>query len=146
MSRTSGNILQSVSRIAKGSKLAPHHGVRNREGIASQEVDVLENERGKPRDVLRLDGIRAEPWADTTTHAGKMIMTVFAGIAEFERDLIRERTGVARGRQGGSRHRKDVQRTRGHDLPFGSFVSHLGTGMPKRSQGRRSGWWCRSFT
>jgi DNA invertase Pin-like site-specific DNA recombinase len=30
----------------------------------------------------------SEPWADTTTHAGKMIMTIFAGIAEFERDLI----------------------------------------------------------
>jgi DNA invertase Pin-like site-specific DNA recombinase len=38
----------------------------------------------------------SEPWADTTTHAGKMIMTVFAGIAEFERALIRERTGAGR--------------------------------------------------
>lgn len=38
----------------------------------------------------------SEPWADTTTHAGKMILTVFAGIAEFERGLIRERTGVGR--------------------------------------------------
>jgi DNA invertase Pin-like site-specific DNA recombinase len=38
----------------------------------------------------------SEPWADTTTHAGKMIMTVFAGMAEFERDLIRERTGAGR--------------------------------------------------
>ncbi len=37
-----------------------------------------------------------EPWADTNSHAGKMIMTVFAGIAEFERDLIRERTGNGR--------------------------------------------------
>jgi DNA invertase Pin-like site-specific DNA recombinase len=37
----------------------------------------------------------SEPWANTT-HAGKMIMTVFAGIAEFERDLIRERTGAGR--------------------------------------------------
>ena len=37
----------------------------------------------------------SEPWADTTTHAGKMIMTIFAGIAEFERDL-RERTGAGR--------------------------------------------------
>jgi len=36
------------------------------------------------------------PWADTTTPAGKMIMTVFAGISEFERDLIRERTGDGR--------------------------------------------------
>ena len=38
----------------------------------------------------------SEPWADTTTHAGKMIMTIFAGIAEFERALIRERTGAGR--------------------------------------------------
>lgn len=38
----------------------------------------------------------SEPWADTTSHAGKMIMTVFAGIAEFERDLIRERTSTGR--------------------------------------------------
>jgi len=37
-----------------------------------------------------------EPWADTTTPAGKMILTVFAGMAEFERSLIRERTGAGR--------------------------------------------------
>lgn len=58
------------------------------------------------RDLLEIaDTIRAagasfksisEPWADTTNHVGKMIMTVFAGIAEFERDLIRERTGAGR--------------------------------------------------
>jgi DNA invertase Pin-like site-specific DNA recombinase len=38
----------------------------------------------------------SEPWADTTTHAGKLMMTIFAGIAEFERELIHERTGVGR--------------------------------------------------
>jgi len=32
-----------------------------------------------------------EPWANTATDAGQMIMTVFAGVAEFERALIRER-------------------------------------------------------
>ncbi|MCP4244037.1 MAG: recombinase family protein, partial [bacterium] len=37
-----------------------------------------------------------EPWADTTTPAGKMVLTVFAGIAEFERALIRERTDAGR--------------------------------------------------
>lgn len=37
-----------------------------------------------------------EPWADTTSPSGKMIMTVFSGIAEFERDLIRARTGAGR--------------------------------------------------
>jgi DNA invertase Pin-like site-specific DNA recombinase len=44
----------------------------------------------------------SEPWADTTTHAGKLIMTVFAGIAEFERDLIRERTSAGREAAGDS--------------------------------------------
>lgn len=38
----------------------------------------------------------AEPWADTTTPAGKMVLTVFAGIAEFERSLIVERTRSGR--------------------------------------------------
>jgi hypothetical protein len=37
------DILQSVSRIAKGSKLTPHDGIWNREGIAPEEIDVLEN-------------------------------------------------------------------------------------------------------
>lgn len=43
-------------------------------------------------------GLRSisEPWADTTSPAGKMILTVFGGIAEFERSLIRERTGAGR--------------------------------------------------
>jgi len=33
-----------------------------------------------------------EPWADTTSAVGKLIITVMAGIAEFERDLIRQRS------------------------------------------------------
>ena len=38
----------------------------------------------------------AEPWADTTTPAGRMALTVFAGIAEFERSLIASRTEQGR--------------------------------------------------
>lgn len=38
----------------------------------------------------------SEPWADTTSHAGRMVMTIFAGIAEFERELIKERTSLGR--------------------------------------------------
>jgi DNA invertase Pin-like site-specific DNA recombinase len=43
-------------------------------------------------------GLRSlsEPWADTTTPAGRMVLTVFAGIAEFERNLIVERTQAGR--------------------------------------------------
>lgn len=48
-------------------------------------------------------GLRSlsEPWADTTSPAGKMVLTVFAGIAEFERSLIVERT--RRGREAARR-------------------------------------------
>ena len=43
-------------------------------------------------------GLRSlgEPWADTTSPARRMVLTVFAGIAEFERALIHERTGTGR--------------------------------------------------
>ncbi len=46
----------------------------------------------------RKAGLRsiAEPWADTTSATGKMIMTFFAGIADWERDLILQRTGDGR--------------------------------------------------
>jgi len=37
----------------------------------------------------------SEPWADTITRAGRIIMTIFSGIAEFERGLIRERTSAS---------------------------------------------------
>jgi len=38
----------------------------------------------------------AEPWADTTSPAGRMVLTVFGGIAEFERTLILSRTDDGR--------------------------------------------------
>jgi DNA invertase Pin-like site-specific DNA recombinase len=38
----------------------------------------------------------SEPWADTTSAAGRMVMTVFSGIAEFERELIHSRTRAGR--------------------------------------------------
>jgi DNA invertase Pin-like site-specific DNA recombinase len=37
-----------------------------------------------------------EPWADTTSPSGRMGMTIFAGIAEFERTLIISRTNDGR--------------------------------------------------
>ena len=42
-----------------------------------------------------------EPWADTTTPAGRMVLTMFAGVAEFGRALIRHRTD--KGRQAAKR-------------------------------------------
>lgn len=40
----------------------------------------------------------AEAWADTTTPAGKLMLTVLGGLAEFERSLIKERTAEGRTR------------------------------------------------
>jgi len=40
----------------------------------------------------------ADTWADTTTAHGRLILTVLGGLAEFERDLIRTRTGEGRKR------------------------------------------------
>ena len=60
------------------------------------------------RDLLNVLGALAEkgalfrslsdPWADTTTPHGRLMLTVLAGLAEFERELIRARTGEGRER------------------------------------------------
>jgi DNA invertase Pin-like site-specific DNA recombinase len=39
-----------------------------------------------------------DTWADTTTPHGRLMLTVLGGLAEFERDLIRARTGEGRKR------------------------------------------------
>lgn len=55
-------------------------------------LEIAEAIRAKEAGLLSL----AEPWADTTSPAGRMVLTVFAGIAEFERELIRQRTDEGR--------------------------------------------------
>jgi DNA invertase Pin-like site-specific DNA recombinase len=44
-----------------------------------------------------------ETWADTTTPAGRLMITIIGGIAEFERELIRARTsdGIKRAKAAG---------------------------------------------
>jgi DNA invertase Pin-like site-specific DNA recombinase len=39
-----------------------------------------------------------DTWADTTTAHGRLMLTVLAGLAEFERELIRARTSEGRAR------------------------------------------------
>ena len=60
------------------------------------------------RDLLNILGTVAEkgaafrslgdPWADTTTSHGRLMLTVLGGLAEFEWELIRTRTGEGRAR------------------------------------------------
>jgi DNA invertase Pin-like site-specific DNA recombinase len=39
-----------------------------------------------------------DPWCDTTTPHGRLMLTVLGGLAEFERELIKARTGEGRKR------------------------------------------------
>ena len=41
---------------------------------------------------------RAEPWADTSTSTGRLMIAVLGGLADVERDLIRTRTAEGRSR------------------------------------------------
>jgi DNA invertase Pin-like site-specific DNA recombinase len=75
---------------------------------------------------------------DTNSAAGKLIFHVFAALAEFERNLIRERTvaGLAaarkRGRIGGRRPKvdpkmkKQIETMKGAGIPIASIASMCG--------------------
>ena len=104
-------------------------------------IDVFNELEAKGVDVVILDqGI------DTTTPAGRFAFRMFASIAEFERDLIIERTRdglsrtTARGRNGGRKHRLTAQqaatarklRADGHSVR--EIGELLGNGRPVSRQ------------
>ena len=70
-------IIWRLDRLARSTK------------VLLETVDKLQ-ERGASFKSLE------EPWADTTPATGRLVMTFFAGLAEFERDLMRDRTDVGR--------------------------------------------------
>src|SRR5882757_744521 len=80
-------------------------------GLTKKDVLVvnrLDRLARSTRDLLNLLGTIAErgagfkslrdTWADTTTPHGRLMLTVLGGLAEFERELIRTRTGEGRER------------------------------------------------
>jgi DNA invertase Pin-like site-specific DNA recombinase len=78
---------------------------------------LLPGSIGSTRDLLNLLGTLADKgagfkslkdtWADTTTAHGRLMLTILGGLAEFERELIRTRTGE--GRERAKAIRKDVE-------------------------------------
>ncbi len=74
----------------------------------------------------------SEPWADRTNHAGKMDITIFAGIAEFERGLIRERTSA--GRRAAKKRGVQFRRPKKLTLDQGALARRLvAEGRPVRA-------------
>jgi DNA invertase Pin-like site-specific DNA recombinase len=69
---------------------------------------------------------------DTTTPSGKLVFAIFAALAEFERELIVERTKAgmaaarARGRHGGRPYRMTIPKLRLAQAAMGKPETHVG--------------------
>ena len=72
-----------------------------------------------------------DAWADTTTAHGRLMLTVLGGLAEFERELIRTRTGEGRARAVARGHGPAAQ---AHPAPAarGDQASRPGRGIARR--------------
>jgi DNA invertase Pin-like site-specific DNA recombinase len=72
-----------------------------------QELAIATSSRHLSISLLHFSSIVSPPHIDTTTSGGKLIFHIFGALAEFEWDIIRERTNAglqaarARGRKGG---------------------------------------------
>jgi DNA invertase Pin-like site-specific DNA recombinase len=82
-----------ISRLREGDTLA----VTRLDRLARSTRDLLNvldevSKRGAGFKSL------ADTWADTTTPHGRLMLTVLGGLAEFERELIKARTGEGRAR------------------------------------------------
>ena len=80
----------------------------------------------------------AEPWADTGTSTGRLMLAVLGGLADVERDLIRTRTAEGRsrakaqGKQMGRppvRQKKATQR-RARGATFDELARSYNVGIP----------------
>jgi DNA invertase Pin-like site-specific DNA recombinase len=78
---------------------------------AGCEQIFSEKMSGKSANLHELDGLGCgfvslrEGWCDTTTSAGRLMMTIMGGIAQFEREMIRSRCeeGIERAKRKGTR-------------------------------------------
>jgi DNA invertase Pin-like site-specific DNA recombinase len=86
-------LAKAIRRLEEGDVLV----VTRLDRLARSTRDLLNvlDELGK-REV----GFKSlkDAWADTTTPHGRLMLTILGGLAEFERELIRSRTGEGRKR------------------------------------------------
>src|SRR5271166_1687629 len=103
-----GKVFREVASGAKTNRAQLRRVIDQLEAGDVLMVTRLDRLARSTRDLLntlaaitdRKGGFRSltDAWADTTTSHGRLMLTVLAGLAEFERDLIRTRTGEGRER------------------------------------------------
>ena len=84
---------KAISRLGEGDTLL----VTRLDRLARSTRDLLNvlDEIAKRGATFKSLG---DPWCDTTTPHGRLMLTILAGLAEFERHLIRVRTGEGKAR------------------------------------------------
>jgi DNA invertase Pin-like site-specific DNA recombinase len=103
-----GNIFKERASGAKTDRPELAKAIRRLEPGDVLIVTRLDRLAHSTRDLLNIldavgktgAGFRSlkDAWADTTTAHGRLMLTVLGGLAEFERELIRARTGEGRKR------------------------------------------------
>jgi DNA invertase Pin-like site-specific DNA recombinase len=103
-----GKVYRETASGAKGDRAQLAKLLKEVEHGDVVLVTRLDRLARSTRDLLNVLGSLAEkgvmfrslgdPWADTTTPHGRLMLTVLAGLAEFERELIRSRTSEGRAR------------------------------------------------
>jgi DNA invertase Pin-like site-specific DNA recombinase len=103
-----GKVLHETVRVAQTDRAQLRKVLAALEDGDVLMVTRLDRLARSTRDLLntlavitdRKAGFRSlgDTWADTTTAHGRLMLTVLGGLAEFERELIRARTGEGRAR------------------------------------------------
>ena len=119
--RRAGKVFREVASGAKTNRAQLRRVIDQLQPGDVLMVTRLDRRARSTRDLLntlaaiaeRKAGFRSitDKWADTTTSHGRLMLTVLAGLAEFERGLIRARTGEGRAGRGAGRQKWGARRS-----------------------------------
>jgi DNA invertase Pin-like site-specific DNA recombinase len=95
----------------------------------------------KELEALGVDLVVLDQAIDTTTPSGRLLFHVLAAIAEFERDLIRERViaGLRRAQAKGTKSGRAIGRPRRHDCDVDEARRLMASGSSLRAAARALG-------